>query len=454
VANSKPFSEDMKKFGAEFAALVVPAPHKGVPWHIAELRQQQDRPAQKARRVQEEQHVSTSEGSLRTSSFQKKETYAKPGDPRLINQVPTEHTNALCSFSGAIKSHLKSGQNGRWYYVGKTPLQIAQGLRGLQRRVGAQLVGGDYSRMDGRTSVDYRLHVLEPVYYRYFGKEYHGELARLFKKERAASTKTKRFKVEAELLGANISGSGITTDLNTLDAAFNEFAARRRMGQEPALAFSHLGAYFGDDSVVDPAVFDNVAAVADENGMVMTREAIPDDAGPGHVVFLARVYPDIRTCLASHPDVVRNLRKLCTVQASEGCAPTELARKLRLKVEGVLITDSHVPVVSQYASALKRVYNLGAVKGSPAEWDRAFQQDSDYRRKKEAGPYPYLPGDEHVLAPSVARGLGISVEELSLVSARLETASTEGDLAATSISADCSGLPDWASWVPTTPTAI
>jgi hypothetical protein len=450
VANKNGFTEQMAGYAKEFASLVIPRGGQGVPLAVQELRLQQDKTTQRARRLQEEQFLPDRGPNLATSSFQKRETYAKISDPRLINQVPTDHTNRLCAYSGALKPALKRC---RWYAVGKTPLQTALAIRGLQRAAGDQLAGGDYSRMDGRTSVAYRRHVLEPVLLRYFAPDYHAEITELLRKEERATTRTKKFKVSAAMGGANISGSGVTTDLNTLDSAFNEYAARRRLGQEPAAAYGALGLYFGDDSLVDRKVFDEVAAVAKENGMKLEREPVPEDAGPGYAVFLARVYPDIRTSLASHPDVVRNLRKLCTVQASPNAGSEHLSKLLRLKVEAALITDSHVPVVAAYARALKRVYRLDALKGSKTAWEAALAESADYQRKKEAGPYPYSQGDRDLLVLSVAQGLGITAEEACLLEKRLDAAATEADLARLAVEVAGAGVPDWAVVVPTLQTA-
>ena len=245
-----------------------------------------------------------------------------------------------------------------------------------------------------------------------------------------------------------MSGSGVTTDLNTLDAAFNEYAARRRLGEEPRQAFNKLGFYFGDDSLVDPKVFEEVAAVAKENGMVLTREAVPQEAGPGYAVFLSRVYPDIRTSLASHPCMVRNLRKLCTVMAGIDAPDKAVKVKLRLKAEAALITDSHVPVLSAYARALKRVYGLDVVAPEKV-WESAMAQDADYRRKKETGPYPFKPCDEQLLTQSVAWDLGISEAETQRLVSRLNAAVTEADLAAVASDGSSGDLPEWARWVPT-----
>jgi hypothetical protein len=446
VANTTKFSKDLIELGVEFAELVIKAPGKGVPWDKPELRDQQDRPTQRARRVMEERFTAD-HGPLKTVSFQKKESYAKVSDPRLINQVPTDHTNRLCSFSGSIKQYLKSA-NGRWFMVGKTPEQIAKGLRGLQRAHG-ELAGGDYGRMDGRTSADYRRYVHRPIYMRFFASDYHAELDELLSKEETATTRTMRFGHRTRTSGANLSGSGITTDLNTLNAGFNEYVARRRSGEDPNKAFGSLGCYFGDDSVLASAMYERVEAVAKETGMQLTREAVPDGVGPGYVVFLSRVYPDVVTSLASHPATKRALKKLCTVAVGPKASKTEKLLKLALKVEGVLASDPLAPVLSQYARALKRVYGLGEVMsgaGKALEGRRA--QDASYRHKMQSGPYPVTEADVPFLEPSVAQDLGIGLGELALLISRLDEAQTEEHLAAISTADGGVACPDWARLIP------
>lgn len=442
VANDAKFPQDLIDYGVEFSRLVVPREGQLVPASVQELRLAQDRPSQRARRLEEDKHAADPSNSLKTVSFQKKETYQKPGDPRLINQVTTDHTNRLCTFALAIKPLLKKL---RFYAVGKNPLELAHAIRGLQKSAGSQLVGGDYSRMDGRTSLAYRQYVLKPIYMRAFSKPHHKELQLLLSREERTRTVTRGAGHRAALSGANVSGSGVTTDLNTLDAAFNEYAARRKLGESEALAFRNLGLYFGDDSLVRGDVFSKVVEVAEIGGMKLEKEPVPVDAGPGYAVFLSRVYPDVSTSLSSHPVVVRSLRKQCTVQGSAKTGRKELMRRLSLKVGAFRATDSHVPVMSVYAEALWRVHELGGLSG---KGDQSTEK-RNFERKSTIGPYPYVPGDRDLLLASVANGLGIGVEEAVLLEERLKAAKTTDDLAR--LGQECPGMepPEWAIPVPT-----
>lgn len=443
VRNTTPFPSDGVKYGLEFAKMVVRFPGRGVPLGRPELRKQQDKPQQKARRLQEEQFEEDLGSSMHTTSFQKRESYAKVSDPRLINQVSTDHTNRLCSYSSAIKPALKQH---KWYFVGKNPTEVAVGLRGLAGS-GGVLTGGDYSRMDGRTSNGYRQHVLYPIYLLHFAEEYHGELKQLLEREMVATTTTRRARHKAALSGANISGSGITTDLNTCNAAFNEYAARRRLGQSPGQAFTSLGAYFGDDSVVREEVFDAVAGFASECGMKLEREPRPKCAGEGFVAFLARQYPDIRTSLASHPDPVRSLRKLTTVTAGRVAPERQLLMKLSLKVKALLETDPHVPFVSGYGRALERVLKLREVKAKASEWEAMERGDADYARKRALGPYPATQRDMDLLRPSVAEGLGLTEQELMKREQQVDACSSVEDLRGVQTGVPECSLPEWARWV-------
>lgn len=443
VANDVEFSPvDAERAEAFVKKVVGRFAGKVCPIGFDELQKLQDKSAQKARRVREEPFVAGApDVPISTSSFQKMETGATISDPRLINQVPTTHTNRLSMVMYAMKPVLSQH---RWYMPGCSPEKTAQRLRGLHNSAGG-LVGGDYSRMDGRMSVSYRRHVFEPVVLGALSPVYREEVRVLLEKEREVRTITKRHKHKAVMRGANISGSPVTTALNTLSAAFNEFAARMELGQGVDEAFSSLGAYFGDDSLTDRKVFGRVMEMSGRLGMKMTEEAVPEGAGEGCVVFLGRVYPDIRTSLASHPEPVRNLRKLCTVQAPPSASQEEVRRKLALKVRAVTVVDGNVPLISTYARALERVYKLGPVKDPSGD---TSQEARDYVRKVAAGPFPYKPGDHPLLEVSMASGLGMTVERLRLLDRRLGQATTVEDLAAIDTEVPLEKVPEWAYAVP------
>nr|UUW20928.1 MAG: reverse transcriptase-like protein [Sanya noda-like virus] len=454
VANRTEFPPDLVAYGKEFAELVVTRVHKGVPWSIEELRVVQSKPTQRARRRTEERFTADHRPSLTTSSFQKRETYAKVGDPRLINQVPTDHTNRLCAYAGAFKEALCGRSNKHWFMVGKTPLAVAHSLRNLRAHTPGRVVGGDYSRMDGRTSVAYRRHVLKEAMMRFFHPTHHAELDELLSKEETARTVTRGHGVRAEMGGANLSGSGVTTILNTLDSAFNEFAARRRAGQSGPEAFKRLGCYFGDDSVVCQSVFEATVQVAKDCGMKLEPEPVPEEAGEGYVVFLSRVYPDIRVSLASHPCIVRALKKACMVQVPPGADEKVVCTKLKLKAEGVLVADSHVPVLASYARALKRVYRLEERAAGGAEWLSYASKDASYTAKTTAGAYPYETQDREALIASIGWSLGLPPEEVDRLDRALDAVQTEEELMQCSLDGHELQLPEWASWVPTNPVAI
>lgn len=188
--------------------------------------------------------------------------------------------------------------------------------------------------------------------------------------------------------------------------------------------------------------------------MVLEAEDVPASVGTGYVVFLSRVYPDIETSLASHPCIVRALRKACTVQVPPGAPGKVLATKLRLKVEGILTTDSHVPVLSEYAQALRRVYQLETLSSTGREWEDAKSKDASYRAKQLNGAYPCETGDRALLVASLGLSLGLGPDEIELLARRLADARDEQDLLACSLSENELALPQWASWVPTDVVAI
>jgi len=181
---------------------------------------------------------------------------------------------------------------------------------------------------------------------------------------------------------------------------------------------------------------------------------VPEGVGEGYVVFLSRVYPDITTSLASHPCLVRALRKACTVQAAPEASHKVLATKLRLKAEGILVTDAHVPVLSNYANALLRVYNLAADSANGRELEDIKSKDSRYQAKVANGPYPCEPGDKELLLASIASSLRMGEAEVQMFCNRLDACIDEQQLLNCTLSDESQEVPQWATWVPTSPVAM
>jgi len=445
VENKESFSPDMQKYAQEFVNLCV-GKHAGklVPWSYAEVCKQQSRPAQKARRLVARMDPLSTSKTLSTKPFMKLESGPSVGDPRAIFQVTADQTTNLSMYTLAASEHLKRL---RFYATGKNPQQLALALRNVHKHAKAGVVGGDYSRMDGRTSVDYRKFVADPIMVALFAAEYKGLLIDLLEREHVsvgAVPSGKTFKSN----GGNMSGSPITGILNGLDSGFNEYAARRVSQPDltPAQCFNSLGLYFGDDSSCDGSVFSAMADVAEQNGMKLTREEVPEGAPPGYVVFLSRVYPDISTSDVCYPKIVRALKKLCVVRQFAGDKDKHKRARLALKAEAAVYSYGRVPLYGSYASALIRVFG-----GSGAAGEEVLRQDhafaKELRLTRELAPRTGGVGEWDLCVGSISMDLGIPPSDVLTLDKCLRACKCYKELVCVKLEGFQTELPDWAVWV-------
>jgi len=377
----------------------------------------------------------------------KKEPGANVSDPRVINTVPTDQTSRLSKYTYAAKVHFKV-RCSRWYCPGKTPPTLAQSVRGAfnasVKRGQGDLVGGDYSRMDGRISVHHRTEIYEPIMLRLFPDECKEELSELLMRERKAKVSMSTG-AKGRTSGANISGSPATTDLNTTVAAFIEYAARRRAGESPLAAYDNLGLYFGDDSLFSRSLQDSVLLVAKEVGMVMTIEEEPVGSPAGRCVFLSRVYPDIETSLHSYPCMVRALSKLVTATVHKGSKPEDLGIYRKLKGQASAMVDGHVPVIGPFARLLER--SGGSV--SERDLQRIVHNDRELRYKLQstASKVKLSPMEQDLFVSSIGRDLSIPSEEVSRIHTAMCEAKDISEVSGLRLEGHERELPSWAVWV-------
>jgi hypothetical protein len=218
----------------------------------------------------------------------------------------------------------------------------------------------------------------------------------------------------------------VTTDLNCVDAAFNEYAARRDAGETPEQAYANLGLYFGDDSVFSAKIATAVIAVSERLGMRMTLEEKVPNAPAGRVVFLSRVYPDIQTSIASYPCMIRALRKMRVATPGKGATERELSVLRVLKGEAALLVNGHVPIIGPYAAVLAASGSAVTVR----ERENALNRNGDLRwQLGTRAPTTVLSGSEvDLFVASIARDLCIPPEEVRRMDAELRRANTLTDL--------------------------
>lgn len=452
VKNTVEFDEQTKQFAAEFTKLLIPDKMVGkiTPVDRNVVKAKQSRPGQIANRSRinngalDNNNMSgkKKKKSLTTEAFLKMEANEEASDPRTIQQVPPFHTLGLSCFTYPLSDYMKA-KHGAWFMPGKKPAEIARAIRNCEKHH-SRLKGGDYSRMDGRTSLGYRHHVIRDTFARAFDPVYHDYLFSMLDSEDEALVKTRGVKLTVRTLGAILSGSPLTTFGNTVDNSFNEYCTRRRLGQSPSVAFRGLGLYYGDDSLFEAAIADDVTATATSLGMKMTIEADPEGSPAGRYVFLSRVYPESRTCDASYPVVRRALAKL-TVTTNQ-LAKTERGKRAMCVVKGeaFAMVNGHVPIIGPLA-------RLMAKSGQPTEKERRAVMNSDrdicWAIKHAPAPVELSNSQRELFVASIARDLGRPVNEIDELDRVLRDAKSLNDVIDLKLESFERVCPDWARWL-------
>jgi len=262
----------------------------------------------------------------------------------------------------------------------------------------------------------------------------------------------------------NNSGSGVTTELNTVVSAFieyvstclaitmNTFRSRRKMeldlstvkrntirtalkhyaGKSSDLThlfwgdfmfknkevdfysipYAVIGAKFGDDGVGPhlPGISDddwNASAMFFTEGIGMKLKVAfsrPEDG----TFFLGRYYPKPLESLASYADVPKALRKISVARNLD-------VEKYKLKLYGYWTTDSQTPGIREYLIAVARIYNVdlhrfeGIVEvddaGTPVlskEMAHLLATDRDMFYRVAGGPYCVTDEDVPMMTEAIA----------------------------------------------------
>jgi len=229
----------------------------------------------------------------------------------------------------------------------------------------------------------------------------------------------------------NSSGTGITTQLNTIDFAERElettcvalvFAAMSESGASTArlthkmfheymnqiqkssrfssfpdnkrmihMAYKWIGPKFGDDGLdpTTPYVKTHIWARAMDfvdisDGFIRTLEVKSCVEGDS-TEMLSRVYPNPSACLYSYCKVVKALDKLTLAVGGD-------REKYILKCRGYYTTDRYTPVVGAFLEAAAAMYDfkLSAIDyEDEATMEALYKCDSDLYFKTVNGPFPW-----------------------------------------------------------------
>jgi hypothetical protein len=374
----------------------------------------------------------------------------------------------------------------RWFNPGDNPEQIADSIRhcatmGADAARLSPLVtsGGhaaDYAKMD-ETHSEFTNTIVRSVIEYFAAESCVAEALETYDKvfNMAATLHKKKLSTGWK----NSSGSGITTELNTIVSAFREmvttsiamvlpFAAEgtakklsikhpmsanvfktamvaaqtqaythlfipQDEGRLLRMAYRYIGPKFGDDSL-DPAI----PLVTDEMWLMCSRyltqcdgmktdvefiSTLPSNPQPWE--YLSRMYPSPIASGTSYCKIEKALDKLSISINSD-------PERYALKCRGYWTVDSKTPVVNAYLMAMARIHDFELDPLIPDEktLDELYYADRDLYYKVKAGPYPTDEQSEELLFETAAKQLAFGTgTELQQFMEGLSKATTRKEMA-------------------------
>jgi len=295
------------------------------------------------------------------------------------------------------------------FCCGVTPKGIARRVAEVAQKAVRHLVKTDFSRMDGRVSEACR-YFEECLIAMLFRPDY-------LRVALAAARKQHHVKVELRTPDgksvkykswwARLSGSGETSDFNSIINMLVAFIALRLSGKSMVEAWERLGVYLGDDGLTGDVFEDAYVRAAKMMGQVLTFETIP--VGAVGVSFLARYYGpevwkgDVNSC----SDIRRQMVKYhSTVSLPDTVTPQQ---KLVEKSLSFYHTDKHTPVIGPLVCRVLQLAGLLASaeerqsivsKSAVVGWWGKFTEDCQYLNELYDWMYDLseaqLPGFDHV----------------------------------------------------------
>lgn len=311
-------------YAKEFVDILMAGAQPLVPLEEADVLELQDRPIQKQRNLSAVTQTGPYK-NVHVTAFVKKEAYTACKAPRNISNVMVKHNVELSRFSYAFKKMVLNHQH--WYMPCRSMQGIAECVQQFVRDNGYPVVETDFSKFDGTISVWLRTYVELAAYERVSPAM--AELVRLELNAHCVTTED----YEYDCAGSRLSGSPVTTDGNTLIAAFVDYCAGRETGLGPVLSYRNIGLHFGDDGLSAPyPCFERVAAELGLSLKCETRDS--------YVGFLGRIYPDPLHDLGSFQDPVRSWSRITTLS---GSASVSSPSRLKSKLLSYLRSDAQTP---------------------------------------------------------------------------------------------------------------
>jgi len=382
-----------------------------VPQSVVEANQR--RPAQRARTERQIANDAFGAGPGTGSGFGKMDCNATAKAQRVITNTGPDHLRTVAPIVYAVTDELKKLA---FWMPGKTPSQLDDAINVAAVRcveLGTELVGADASKMDARVAPwmhDMVVDIIGDIAAPEVRKGTKDELMR----EKGMKFKMMKSKRAFRVTGT-ASGSPITTQKNTLVTGMTSYVTNRVSGDAQEEAFVGICPLFGDDVTVRKDRLETFISVGAKMGMKFEPEVAPGGVG---LVFLSRHYIDPAGSPCSVPMVRRALSKMPTCR---GATREERLRHLQAKVTAALACDPEVPVFSDYALALTRVFKK-EFAANRVSWDRLEREDPELVYKYRAEGKAFRVYDPALAKQSVMLQLEVTEKEIDHLVASLKRA--------------------------------
>jgi hypothetical protein len=304
-------------------------------------------------------------------------------------------------------SVLKAEHNKHWYFPGRTPSEIVDGVREFVVQCDAQVIETDFSNLDGRVSGWMQRNVAQRAMMQAFDREHHDEIRKFMDSIINCPAQAKKFGFRYDPGVGVKSGSPTTTPHNTMYNACVEYAALRfvlpDVGNE--YAFAMIGPKSGDDGIANAIVHKSIDKAARGFGLELKSERYNPEIG---LCFLSRVFIDPLNTETTIQDPLRTLRKL-HLTTRDPTVP--LADAACDRVEGYLCTDAYTPLIGDYCKMVLRLYAPHAKSQEERQQRRSYNKEKPYWLTCD-GSWPQNPNETDVMLEIISKRTKIDKDKI------------------------------------------
>jgi len=247
---------------------------------------------------------------------------------------------------------LHAEHNKHWYYPGRNPTEIVDGVCEFASDCDGEVIETDFSNLDGRVSSWMQRNIAQKAMIHAFSLEYRDEIISFMDTIIHCPAKAKRFGFRYDPGMGVKSGSPTTTPHNTQYNACVEYTALKFQYPDalPEHLFDMIGPKCGDDGLARATIQKSINKSARAYGLELKVERYNPEIG---LCFLSRVFIDPLATNTTMQDPLRTIRKLHLTTRD----PTiPLADAACDRVDGYLCTDAMTPLISDYCKMVLRLY--------------------------------------------------------------------------------------------------